>query len=133
MMNVKIPNLTQFSGGPTVDGQGVAIMGSTDDGTQIAFSIDREKVPWVISSLAQWTQKAAKKAGWKQQPIAEKDDTGIWMRPTQYGLIDTSAPGTVHLAIDVGPVRFRFALKNSHALELGRTLAAASATPNQRN
>ena len=88
-MDVHVPELVDFSGGPTKDGFGVAAIGKTDDGQSVFFCVERTRVSWIIASLAQWTQKAAKKAGWKAQPIAGQDDTGIWMRPTQYGLIDT--------------------------------------------
>jgi hypothetical protein len=86
-----------------------------------------------VGKLAEWTREAASKAGWKAQPIDQQDDTSVWMRPTQYGLIDAGKPDKVHLAIDVGPVRFRLALTKPSALELGRVLQAAVAPMDRTN
>jgi hypothetical protein len=123
----KPPFLVKFDGGATQNGEVVAVVGELADGAPLGFCIKRDHVSWIIGKLVEWTREAASKAGWKSQPIAQQDDRGIWMRPTQYGLIDADEPDNVHLAIDVGPVRFRFAFERSRAHELGRVLQAASA------
>ncbi len=122
-----IPLMTGFDGGPSDDGSKVVLSCRLDTGGSVRFAIDREKTSWIIAKLAEWTREAAKKAGWKAQRIAQRDDTGIWMKPTQYGLVDVDEPDIVYLAIDVGPVRFRFAVPISNARSLGETLITASA------
>lgn len=126
------PFLRKFDGGATDKGEAVAVVGELLDGSPLMFCVKLDQVSWIIAKLAEWTREAAMKAGWKAQPIAGQDDKGIWMRPTQYGLIEADKPDMVHLALDVGPVRFRFALRTEHARELGQTLQAAAA-PNHSN
>ena len=132
-MNVEIPNLTRFDGGPSVDGDAVCVLATTDLGDPIQFAIELEKVSWVIAKLAEWTRDAAKITKWKSQPIDGQDDTGLWIRPTQFGLVEVESSNSVNLVFDVGPIRFRFALRRSHALEIGRALAAAAANKDRKN
>ena len=77
-----IPKLTRFEGGPSADGSVVEIRGTISGGTQVAFSIDRDKVAWIFQKLAEWAREAARIAGWKPTRISGQDDSGIWMRPT---------------------------------------------------
>ncbi len=133
-MTTKLPPfLRKLDGYSTERGEVVVVEGDLLDGSPLRFCVKPEQVSWIIAKLAEWTREAAKKAGWKAQPIAQQVDKGVWMRPTQCGLIGTDAPDMLHLAIDVGPVRFRFALQRSHALELGRTLLAAAAPQDQKH
>jgi hypothetical protein len=133
MVANEVPLLVRFEGGPTDDGKAVIVNGRLADKSRATFAIETDKVSWLIGKLAEWTREAASKAGWKAQPIDQQDDTSVWMRPTQYGLIDAGKPDKVHLAIDVGPVRFRLALTKPSALELGRVLQAAVAPMDRTN
>lgn len=133
MATEQLSLLTKFNGGTDERGCVVMVNGQLKSGSPLVFCMKRDHVEWVIAQLANWAREAAQKAGWKPQRIAGQDDKGIWMRPTQYGLVDGDAPDTVHLAIDVGPVRFRFALERSRARELGQTLQAAAAPQDRPN
>lgn len=132
-MDQAAPLLVRFDGGPSDDGESVVIKGRLANKGRLLFQVENDKISWMIAKLAEWAREAASKAGWKAQPIDQQDDTSVWMRPTQYGLIDAGEPDNVHLAIDVGPVRFRFRLTRRHATELGQTLQAAAVPVHQRH
>lgn len=124
--------LLSVSGGASPDGTSILFGGRTDQG-QIMLSIDTDKVDFVIGRLAISALEAAAIAGWTPKPIAQRDDTGVWMTPTRYGLIAGDTPDSVHLAMDVGPIRFRFALTKSDARSLGQTLITDTARTDNPN
>ena len=125
-LGVFMRKITRFDGGASKTGDSVEVRCKTDDRTQIEFAIERDKVSWVISKLAEWTKDAAKLAGWKAQPIVGHDDSGIWLRPTRYGLVEAKIDDEVLLVIDVGPTRLRVALTKAQCHQLGTTLTTVA-------
>ena len=133
MVANEVPLLVRFDGGPTDDGKAVIIKGRLANKDRVLFRVECENISWIIAKLAEWTREAALRAGWTSRQIAQQDHTEIWMRPTQYGMLEADEPGNVHLAIDVGPIRFRFQMTRYRASELGRVLQAASAPSGRSN
>lgn len=72
-------------------------------------------------------------SGWRLQRLDGQEDRGIHIQPSHIGLKEGATSDLVCLAVEVGPVRFRYDIPKKQLGDLGAAFLATSADETRKN